>query len=74
LGKTSEGWLNSKSGGSITISPRRFLSLRSGQGDKEEKNDETRNDTCFDGLFGLMINRPSPSGVRTAELKVDAGH
>jgi hypothetical protein len=43
-------------------------------GDKEDKNDETRNDTCFDGLFGLMINRPSPSGVRTAELKVDAGH
>jgi hypothetical protein len=25
--------------------PRRFLSLRSGQGDKEDKNDETRNDT-----------------------------
>jgi hypothetical protein len=53
LGKTSEGWLNSKSGGPITVGLRRFLSLRSGQGDKEEKNDETRNDTFFDGLFGV---------------------
>jgi len=49
----SEGWFNSKSGGPITVSPRRFLSLRSGQGDKEDKNDETRNDTLFDGLFGV---------------------
>jgi hypothetical protein len=72
LEKTIEGWLNSKSGGPITVSPRRFLSLQSGHGDKEEKNDETRNDTFFDGLFGLMINRPSLTGIRTAELTVAA--